>query len=308
MIQLISINHKQFNLLEREAHFGELRLTPDTPHIYLETCNRQELYSGEGQADIRTIRHLFRVTAGLESALLGETAIQAQVKGAYQKAITSRTISKGLHHLFQAALKAGKRVRTETGLSKGAMSHSLAAMEIIKMHRPDIQKAAITILGVNKLNTEIITYLLKNNARTIFITSRTHEKAANLGTSLGCQSFPFSQLTAQLPKTDILICATSAPYLLIQPADFPPGKEMFILDLAMPRNVAAPIGFLPDVCLLNLEEIEATINRNRQFRIEEVELAEQIIEEEVCSFMAKFNPTRITHLAGLEVPLQGRLV
>ena len=129
------------------------------PYIFLKTCNRSEIYYGEGEVPDEVARHLFRVVAGLESAIIGERAVQGQVKEAYYTAKDQRPLTAELHRLFQSALQVGKRVRNETEISHGAVSHSLAALEIIEDGNIDLKDARITIIGVNKLTADILKFL-----------------------------------------------------------------------------------------------------------------------------------------------------
>ena len=136
MIQYKSINHQNTSLTDREDYFKQLDLDAVGPSVLLQTCNRVELYYGDGDVPDAVARHLFRVVCGLESAIIGERAIQGQVKEAYVTARDSgNKLSAGLHKLFECALQIGKKVRTETQISQGAVSHSLAAIEIIERVR-----------------------------------------------------------------------------------------------------------------------------------------------------------------------------
>ena len=130
MIAYKSINQQNFSLEEREAYFHALKKQEGA--VLLQTCNRVELYYGEGDVPDDVARHLFRVTAGLESALIGERAVQGQVKDSYQEAQRQYHLPAEIHKLFTCALQVGKRVRTETEISQGAVSHSLATIEIME--------------------------------------------------------------------------------------------------------------------------------------------------------------------------------
>ncbi len=130
MISYKSINRQNYSLEEREAYSRTLLQQAGT--VLLQTCNRIELYYGEGDVPDDVARHLFRVTSGLESALVGERAVQGQVKNSYMQAISQYRLPTAMHKLFTSALQVGKRVRTETEISHGAVSHSLAAIEIIE--------------------------------------------------------------------------------------------------------------------------------------------------------------------------------
>ena len=142
MIQYKSINHLTTSLKEREDYFSNMNRDDVGPSVLLQTCNRVELYYGEGEVPDEVARHLFRVVCGLESAITGERAVQGQVKDAYMAALQSGAkLSAGLNKLFECALQIGKRVRNQTEISHGAVSHSLAVIEIIEQQHINMRKS-----------------------------------------------------------------------------------------------------------------------------------------------------------------------
>jgi glutamyl-tRNA reductase len=286
MIQAFSINQNS-SLEQREATLKLAFLWENYPGVLLKTCNRIEFYEGVGLADEDVIRHLFRVVSGLESSLIGEISIQGQVKNAYQEASGKFCLSPGLHCLFQSALSVGKKVRTETNLSKGAVSHSQTATEVILKSGIKLNKSLITIIGAHKLNEDIIKFLLSKGAETIFLGNKSFEKASELAEKHGCSVFRLDQLNEFLKFTDILISATSAPHTIVKFEVFPKDKEMLILDLAFPRDVDESIGNINGVELFNLEDIEKKVYQNIDSRKNEIAKAEQIIEKEIRKFQIK---------------------
>jgi glutamyl-tRNA reductase len=283
---MITLQHKdlQYSLDERETFFLSMKEFPEK-HVLLHTCNRVEIYIGDGEVPTKIARHLFRVVSGLESALLGENTIQGQIKQAYQQAMQNNSISTGLHKLFQNALRIGKRVRTETRISHGAMSHSLAVLEILKQNRVDLTKSRFMIIGINNLNITVIKYLVKKGINTIFVANRTYEKARQLSKKFGCEAIKFDRFYENLAATNILISATSAPHLILKKDKFQMKQKMIIFDLAVPRDVDPAIGRYSYVQLLNVEDIEKIIKQNKRNRLKELKLAQQIIEEETQKFM-----------------------
>ena len=175
MIAYKSINQQNTSLEAREAYFQGLHV--ERGAVLLQTCNRVELYYGEGDVPDDVARHLFRVTAGLESALIGERAVQGQVKESYQQAQLQYRLTAEMHKLFSCALEVGKRVRTETEISQGAVSHSLAAIEILQQEQVDLSQSRITIVGVNKLTSDILKFLKNKGARMVFLANRSQMKA-----------------------------------------------------------------------------------------------------------------------------------
>ncbi len=279
MIKLLSrdLRHSQ---KEREAFILNLERKPEK-YVLLQTCNRIELYMGEGDVDYMIPNHLFRVVSGLESALIGETAIQGQVKQAYLTSIKEKKVSRSLHLLFQNALRVGKRVRTETRISYGAMSHSQAVVEIIKQDRIELSKVKILILGVSNVNIGVINYLVKRGSQTIFVANRTYDKVLALSKKFNCQALRLEKLYEKIREVDIIITATAAPHSILKKDKFKNTKKIIIFDLAVPRDVDPEIGEYEDVILFNIEDIEKRININKQDRNREIEIAEKIIKEEI---------------------------
>jgi glutamyl-tRNA reductase len=227
------------------------------------------------------------VVSGLESSIIGETAIVNQVKTAYQNTAQKSRLDKSLHKLFQTAFFVGKRVRKETGISEGAMSHSQAVVNILYKKIPNLKGATITLIGVNKMNEKIIQFLLNKGASTIFIGNRTYQKARGLALKYNSTALPFSSLPKTLVKTDVLISATSAPHYIIKKETPFPSQPILIFDLAVPRDVDPMVGKIPNVTLFNIDKIEKHLQQNIKARQEKIALAEEIINTEVQLFFKK---------------------
>ncbi|MDR1453757.1 MAG: hypothetical protein LBJ25_07290 [Candidatus Margulisbacteria bacterium] len=272
----------QFSLEQREDYLRILQ--PDSKHyVTLFTCDRVELYEGSGAAHPDTAGHLFRVTAGLESALLGETAIQGQVKRAYLAA-QARGLPAEMHRLFQNALRVGKRVRTETALSRGAMSRGQTVLEAIVDLKIDLSRSRILVIGVNNLNKTVVKYLVRRGAKTIFLANRSYTKALAWSRELNCQAFRLAALPRLAARSDIIISATAAPHLILQAEQFAARQPVIIFDLAVPRDIDPAIGRLPNITLYNNEDIEKIIRAKQNNRAAEIAAAEKIIQEELVKF------------------------
>ena len=280
MIAYKSINQQNTSLEAREAYFQGLHV--ERGAVLLQTCNRVELYYGDGDVPDDVARHLFRVTAGLESALIGERAVQGQVKDSYQQAQLQYRLTAEMHKLFSCALEVGKRVRTETEISQGAVSHSLATIEILQQEQVDLSQSRIAIVGVNKLTSDILKFLKNKGARMVFLANRSQMKAHQLADPLGISVFELHDKQRFLADTDILISATSAPHAVIDATDIPAGKKLLAIDLAFPRDIDPSIGRLPNVRLYNLSDVERRVRENISVRKSEVVRAEAIIEEEIA--------------------------
>lgn len=284
MVQYKSVNFKEFSLKEREEFLQSLSAADAPAQVLLQTCSRVEQYSGGGEVSADVARYLFRLVSGLESAYVGETAIQGQVKKAYLEAAARHQLSGSLHKLFQTALRVGKRVRTESGISQGAMSHSQATIELLKRENISLETSMISIIGVNKLNEDIIRFLQNKKAYSIFLSNRSYEKAEELSLKYDCSAFHMDARRDVLAMTDVLITATSAPHLIIRPEHITPGRKIIILDLAFPRDVDESIGTMPGVTLYNLEDLKIRVDENKEARNRKVETAMRIIDEEVEKF------------------------
>lgn len=283
MIQYQSINHHNTSLDEREDYFQQLDPQRVGPAVLLQTCNRVELYYGDGDVPDDVARHLFRVTCGLESAIIGERAVQGQVKEAYLNARQSgQRLSAGLHKLFECALQVGKRVRTETQISHGAVSHSLAAIEIIERAQVDLRNAHIAIIGVNKLTEDIIRFLKNKGAKVVFLANRTEAKARSMAEPYSIDVFRLDDKQEFLRQADILISATSAPHAVVKADDIDPARPLLAIDLAFPRDIDPDVQQLPHVRLYNLHDVEQLVQDNISVREDEVAKAEQMIEEEIA--------------------------
>ncbi len=277
------------SITEREKFYRQVLTRLPAHYVLISTCDRVELYEDDDQKpyypDKKTVFHLFRLAAGLESPLLGENQILHQVKTAYLFSLARGKVSKYLNMMFQAALHTGKRVRAETGISKGAPSHSLAAVELIKKLGIDLKKCRITIIGINNLNKTILRYLMKKGAGMILVGNKTFDKANELARQMNCAAFPLSELRQTLKETDILISATSAPHLIVHEDHFPRNKKMLIIDLAVPRDVDERIANRPGIDLYNISDIERMAEQNISQRKNEIQKADNMIFESAEIFL-----------------------
>ena len=281
MIQYKSINHQNTTLAEREKFYKEFNRDGVGPSVFLQTCNRVELYYGDGDIPDDVARHLFRVVCGLESAITGEKAVQGQVKDAYLAARNSQKLPAEMHKLFESALQIGKRVRNETEISHGAVSHSLAAIEIIEQEKIDLENARITIIGVNKLTADIIKFLQNKGAKLVFLANRTEEKARKMAQPFGIEVYTLDNKATFMQDTDILISATSAPNAIICKSDINPNRPLLAIDLAFPRDIEPDVTEIEGVRLYNLHDVEQKVKDNISIREDEVKKAEALIEEEI---------------------------
>jgi glutamyl-tRNA reductase len=224
-------------------------------------------------------RHLFRVTAGLDSLVVGEPQILGQV---HTGALMNR--------LFNTAFTVGKRVRSETGLGEGAVSVSYAAIALAKKIFRDLKGLNVLILGAGEMAELTGVHLQAQHVRQITIASRTLASAEALAAQLGGSAVPWGSLPSALGSADIVVTATGAtePVLTrarIEEAMRPRrGRPLFVIDIALPRDVEASAGNLDDVFLYNLDDLQTIVQENMARRTAELDRAERIVGEELERF------------------------
>lgn len=284
MLNYKFINNAVYDLEERERLAKDWLIDEAEPHVFLSTCNRMELYKGSGSVPEAVVRHLYRVAAGLESSLIGEKAIEGQLKKAYMEAKGKYKLSPALNRLFQTAMHTGKRVRNETGIASGAVSHSQVTVDILNREMADLDHKIIGIIGVNKLTEDILKFLMSKHTITVFLSSRKFLKAQDAAERYHGTAVRLERKTGLLKCADIIVSATAAPHLILKRNDLPTDRPLLLFDLAFPRDIEPSAGDLPNVRLYNLDDIERFAQANLMLRQQEVEKAETIIEEEIRKF------------------------
>lgn len=302
----------------------DLRGAADVQEVVaISTCNRTELYlvvgepvEAEGrvlamlstQAGIRptelagsiyalrncdAARHLYRVTAGLDSMIVGEAEIQGQVKRAYEAALERDSAGPLTNHLFRAALQTGKRVRSETAISERQLS--LPAVAVALAHEllgENLQGRSVVIVGTGETSELTARALTDSGVRTVFVASRRRERAISLARRYGGRSVSFDELPAALEQADIVLAATASPHLLIEAQSLAEVMEvraerpLLLIDLAVPRDIDPEASEIDGVSLYDIDDLEAVVARNRSVRQAEARRAEGIIEEEIQQFAA----------------------
>ncbi len=283
MIKLDGWDHK-YSIAEREKKMREMESNLKGDYVYLQTCNRVELYNGDDSASQEIIEHLFRVVSGLKSKMVGEAHIQGQVKRAYMEARENEHINSGLHRLFQFALRCGKRVRSETAISTGAVSHSHAAVIALKNWNCEGHSLPILIIGVNELTQKIVTFLNHQSTTDITVTNRTLSKISQMNWAVDVKSFPLEELSSKIDNYSIVISATSSKDLIVDSGWFDPQKERLLIDLAVPRDIDPKATEFPNTTLHTVEDLEELVSHSIEKRKNEIDDAEVIIAEEIFNY------------------------
>ncbi len=242
-------------------------------------------------ADLDAARHLFRVAAGLDSLVVGEPQVFGQVKEAYTIAGEAQTTGPVLNRLFHASFAVGKRVRTETGLGSGAVSISYAAVALARKIFGDLAGRSVVVVGAGEMGKLTARHMKSQDVQHVTIVSRTMAHAARTADAIGgAAAAPWEDLDGVLGASDIVITATgaSAPILtkarietIMRPRR---NRPLFIIDIAVPRDVEPAASEIEQVFLYNIDDLQATVRENLARRASEIARAEAIVAEEIEKF------------------------
>jgi len=236
------------------------------------------------ELDARAIHHLTSVSAGLESQLVGENEIFGQVKDAYAEAQKVNSVGPVLHKVFQKAFQAAKQVRTHTAISTGQVSIANVAVDLATTIFGQLNDARVLLAGAGEIGDQSAKAFRSRGATDLTVTSRTMERAMNLANELDARALPFVKLPHHLADFDIIVCATAAPgSILSVPAlqeamSQRPAAPLFLIDLAIPRDIDPKAGDLDNVYLYNLDDLAAISDGNRAARSAEIAKAQEMIE------------------------------
>lgn len=245
-----------------------------------------------GDRDEAVVRHLFSVAAGLDSMVLGEPQIVAQVKQAWSLAQESRTSGPLTGEMFQAALRTAKRVATETALGRERLSiPSVAVADFASGVFERFDDKRVLLIGAGKMAAETLRYLRVAGARDVLIVNRTAGRAGDLAARLGARAGRFENLSAELAAADLVVSTTGATAPVVSLELFAEvelrraGRPLVVLDLAVPRDFDPRIGQRPGVWLYSVDDLAAACAANRKSRQRELPAAITIIDEETQRFM-----------------------
>jgi glutamyl-tRNA reductase len=290
--------------------------------VAISTCNRTELYlvsgdpvAAEGAALAQLARHagirptelaelsysprncdaarqLFRVTAGLDSMILGEHEVQGQVKRAYEAALGAGTTGPLTNRLFTAALHTGKRVRNETALAESHVSLSSVAVDLAESLLGDLAGRHVVIIGAGETSELTAQALAEHGVRTIFVANRHADRARSLAERFGGAVVSLDHLPDQLAAADIVLTSTSSPHAIVGCDELElvmrerDGRALLLVDIAVPRDIESACGDLDGVTLRDIDDLQAVVARNLSSRAADVPRAEAVIAEEIERFAA----------------------
>ncbi|OGW82506.1 MAG: glutamyl-tRNA reductase [Omnitrophica bacterium RIFCSPHIGHO2_02_FULL_51_18] len=315
--------HKAADILKRleaERIFDE--------RVLLSTCNRTELY-GVGRnnqesvvrakkflsdysnidlADFEnnlyvfkqpdSVEHLFSVASGLDSMVLGETEILGQVKDAYLEAHKIRQTGKVLNTLFQRSLKVAKNLRTHTDIGAGKVSVASVAVELAEKIFENLRNARVMIIGTGEMAGQVGKAMVSKGAKSMIVSHRHLDRAEGLAQALGGEALSYEAYEGRIKETDILITSTLAPFVLIQERQARAWmrarheKPLFIIDIAVPRNVDAAIEKLDNVYLYNVDDLKNIADQNLALRKSQLEECFRLIHAQTQHFMGWLSKER----------------
>jgi glutamyl-tRNA reductase len=286
----------------------------------ISTCNRTELYlivsdpveaesTGLGvltrQAEIRptellghlyslrsseAARHLLRVTAGLDSMIVGEAEIQGQVKRAYELALVEGATGPILNRLFRAALAAGGRAREETGISEKGLSIPSVAVELARRVLGDLSERRVLVVGAGETAELVARALANRGVSTVFVANRHYDRAIGLAQRFAGGAVRFEELPEQLRGADIVVSATNSPHHIVERDELAQvmeargGRPLLAIDLAVPRDIEPRCREIAGVTVHDIDDVQQIVERNTSGREAEAKRAEPIIEAELDRF------------------------
>ena len=285
----------------------------------LSTCNRTEFYCGingldrdplvdwiaEQQqltreefqpylythTDSSTIRHMFRVASGLDSMVLGEPQILGQMKNAYQAANEAGTLGKTLSKLFQHTFTAAKKVRTDTAIGSSPVSVAFAAVRLAQRIFEDLGQQTAILIGAGETIELTARHLTENRIGELIIANRTYDRAHALAQQFNGFAISLSELPRHLARADIVVSSTASQLPILGKGSVESAikarkhKPMFMVDLAVPRDIEPEVEQLRDVYLYTVDDLRNTVEENLRSRQEAAKQAEEIIDIEVVHFL-----------------------
>jgi glutamyl-tRNA reductase len=235
-------------------------------------------------------RHLYRVTAGLDSMILGEAEIQGQVKRAYELALVEGATGPILNRMFRGALAAGKRARTETAVGEKGVSIPSVAVELAQRNLGDLSARRVLLIGAGETSELTARALAARGSDAVFIANRGYNRAISLAERFGGEAVRIDELPVQLASADIVVSATNSPHHLIERSELEAimgqrdGKPLLLIDLAVPRDIDPDCREVGGVSLFDVDEVQAIVERNASGREAEARHATGILDSELSRF------------------------
>jgi len=293
-----------------------------TEGVVLSTCNRVEIYAAtalapddqffarikkflvehhayDGElgdelytfAEPHSLQHLFKVAAGLDSMVIGETEIFGQLKKAYDLAFTHQHTGARLNKAFQRAFNVAKQIRTETNIQRGSVSVMSAAVELAEKIFSSLAEHEVLVIGAGETSEKTARALQSRGVKKITVTNRSPERAAALAAELGGRAVPFATWPEEFEKIDIAVSSTAATTHVLDRARLEPlmrrrkNRPLLLIDIAVPRDIDPAVSELDNVYLYNVDDLQAIADEYLKLRHEELEHCNAIIASKVEAFL-----------------------
>ena len=256
--------------------------------------------------DHKCVQHLFRVASGLDSMVVGESEIFGQAKKAYESARTSGAVGPYLHRLFQRAFRVAKQVRTHTEIARGAVSVGSVAVELAQRIFGNLSECKVLVLGAGETSERTARALVSRGVIDLRVSNRSLDRAHDLAQAVGGHAVPFDDWAKQCREIDILLTSTASETPLLAPDILAPmlrerlDRPLFIIDVAVPRNVDPSVNKMEGVYLYDIDSIRSVAEQSLALRRQQVAAAEAIIADHVTEFVDSISRglARTSHIAG----------
>jgi glutamyl-tRNA reductase len=241
--------------------------------------------------DNKCVQHLFRVASGLDSMVVGESEIFGQAKKAYESARTSRAVGPYLHRLFQRAFRVAKQVRTHTDVARGAVSVGSVAVELAQRIFGKLSECKVLVLGAGEISERTTRALVSRGVTDLRVSNRSLDRARELAHAVGGRAVPFEDWSVQCREIDILLTSTASETPLLTSEILAPmlwqrlDRSLFIIDIAVPRDVDPTVNELEGVYLYDIDSIRSVAEQSLTLRRQQVAAAEAIIADHVTEFV-----------------------
>lgn len=271
-------SNAEFFLKEFLASYHQLPLSEIDDYLY---CH----------AGTDCVYHTFKVASSIDSMLVGEVQILGQLKDAYTIARSHDCTGPILNQLFERAFFVAKKVRSETGIARSAVSVSYAAVELAKKIFGDLADKSAMLVGAGEMAELAARHLLSQGVKTVVVSNRTFQRAVELAQELKGSAIRFEHFVRELIRTDIVISSTGAPHYIIKKSDVKEAirarknRPLFFIDIAVPRDVDPEVNDMDNVYLYDIDDLESVIQHNIKEREREAQKADAIIKEEVEKFL-----------------------
>ena len=258
--------------------------------FWIENCNfKEENFNQDIEWSFNkdAILHLFRLTAGLDSIILGEDQVLGQIKKTFKNAKKIGTTGTLLDTIFTYSIKTGKKVRNLTKINEGSLSIGNIVVDLLHNTLGTLKNKEVIIIGAGQVGSLIGKILASLNHAVVFITNRTYERALRLANELGGRAVRFDDINEQLINVDVVIVATSAPHYILRKKTIQKilenreDKSLYLIDLAQPRNIEETVSELKNVKLYNIEEVNSMVKLNLDKRSNEIKQSEIIINKDL---------------------------